>query len=111
MERMFRDTDYVSPFLFEMSNFVGKKWNLSVLWELRNHKSMRYNEILESLGGISPSTLADVLKSLQKESLVKRSAHGKVPPYRVQYSVTKKGLDLLIASSYLIKWAIKKKKH
>ena len=111
MERLLQNTDYVSPFLFELSDFAGKRWNLRVLWELRNRKTMRYNELLESMKGISPSTLADVLKNLQKESLIKRSSHGKAPPYRVEYKITKSGLDLIIASSYLVKWAIKKKKH
>lgn len=111
MKGLLQNTDYVSPFLFELSDFVGKRWNFRLLWELRNRKVMRYNELLESLKGISPSTLADVLKRLQKESLVKRVAHGKVPPYRVEYSITKKGLELIIASSCLVKWMIKKRKH
>jgi DNA-binding HxlR family transcriptional regulator len=91
-----------------MSRFVGKRWNFRVLWELRNRKVMRYNEILESLHGISPSTLADVLKSLQKEMLVKRAVYGKTPPLKVEYSITQKGLDLIVASSPLVKWAIQK---
>lgn len=111
MERLFRDIDYVSPFLFELSDFVGRRWNFRVLWELRNHKTMRYGELQASLGEISPSTLASVLRNLQKEDLIKRTSHGKSPPYRVEYKITKKGLDLIIASSYLVKWAIKKKKR
>ncbi|HXG74830.1 MAG TPA: helix-turn-helix domain-containing protein [Candidatus Nitrosotenuis sp.] len=111
MERLFRDIDYVSPFLFELSDFVGKRWNFRVLWELRNHKTMRYGELLVALNGISPSTLASVLRDLQNEGLIKRIAHGKSPPYRVEYKITKKGLELIIASSYLVKWAIKKKKR
>ncbi|MEO9308872.1 MAG: helix-turn-helix domain-containing protein [Nitrososphaera sp.] len=111
MERLFKDIDYVSPFLFELSDFVGRRWNFRVLWELRNHKSMRYGEILVALEKISPSTLASVLRNLQNEGLIKRTSHGNGPPYRVEYKVTKKGLELIIASSYLVKWAIKKKKH
>ncbi|MDC8438040.1 MAG: helix-turn-helix transcriptional regulator [Candidatus Nitrosotenuis sp.] len=103
-----QSSDYISPFLSEMSRFVGKRWNFRVLWELRNRKVMRYNEILESLHGISPSTLADVLKSLQKEMLVKRAVYGKTPPLKVEYSITQKGLDLIVASSPLVKWAIQK---
>jgi DNA-binding HxlR family transcriptional regulator len=72
---------------------------------------MRYNQLLESLDGISPSTLADVLKNLQKDRLLRRESHGRTPPYRVEYSITKKGLELIIASSYLVKWMIKSKKR
>lgn len=69
---------------------------------------MRYNEILESLRGISPSTLAETLRYLEKESLIKRSVFGKNPPLKVEYSVTEKGLALIVASSSLVKWAIRK---
>jgi DNA-binding HxlR family transcriptional regulator len=81
-----------------------------VLWELRNHKKMRYSEILESQKGISPSTLSEVLRSLQKEELVKRIKHGKFPPCTVEYNITKSGIDLIVASSALVKWAMKNKK-
>lgn len=71
---------------------------------------MRYSEIIESQKGISPSTLSEVLRSLQKEGLVKRVRHGKVPPYTVEYSITKSGIDLIVASSALVKWAMKNKR-
>jgi DNA-binding HxlR family transcriptional regulator len=102
--------DYVRPFLGRISNFCAKKWNFQVLWELRNHKKMRYSEILESQKGISPSTLADVLRSLQSEGLIRRTKYGKTPPYKVDYSITKSGIDLIVASSDLIKWAMKNKR-
>lgn len=111
MERVFEDIDYVRPFLHEVSNIVGKRWNFRILWEMRNQKKIRYNELLYSLHGISPSTLSDVLKYLQKESLVRRVAHGDVPPLKVEYNITQKGLELIIASSSLIKWTMKEKKR
>ncbi|MCA2003926.1 MAG: helix-turn-helix domain-containing protein [Candidatus Nitrosotenuis sp.] len=102
------NTDYIAPFLYEISNFIGKRWNFRVLWELRAHKKMRYNELLESLSGISPSTLAETLRYLEKESLIKRSVFGNNPPFKVEYNVTEKGLALIVASSSLVKWAIRK---
>ncbi len=110
VERVLGDIDYVRPFLHEVSNIVGKRWNFRVLWEMRNQKKMRYNELLYSLRGISPSTLSDVLKYLQKESLIQRVAHGDFPPLKVEYNITKKGLELIIASSSLIKWTMKEKR-
>lgn len=109
MAQALQNVDYVSPFLLEVSNIVGRRWNFRVLWVLRN-KKMRYGELFESLKGISPSTLAEVLRQLQKESLIRRTVHGKAPPLKVEYNITKKGLELVVASSSLIKWAMKKKK-
>lgn len=102
------DIDYVSPFLSEVANFIGKRWNFRVLWELRTHKNMRYNEILANLRGISPSTLAETLRYLEKQSLIRRARYGKSPPFRVEYSITESGIALIVASSPLIKWAIKR---
>lgn len=108
MAQAFQNTDYVGPFLLEVSSIVGRRWSFRILWELRN-KKMRYGELLETLKGISPSTLAEVLRHLQKESLIRRKVHGKVPPLKVEYNITKKGLDLVVASSPLIKWVMRKK--
>jgi DNA-binding HxlR family transcriptional regulator len=71
---------------------------------------MRYSQIFESQKGISPSTLSEVLKSLQREGLATRAKYGRVPPYTVEYSITKSGIDLIVASSALIKWAMKNRK-
>jgi DNA-binding HxlR family transcriptional regulator len=51
-----------------------------------------------------------VLRSLQKEGFVKRVKHGKFPPYTVEYNITKNGIDLIVASSALVKWAMKNKR-
>lgn len=104
-----QSSDYIGPFLQEVSVLVGKRWSFRVLWELRGRKKMRYNEILQSLISISPSTLAETLRYLEGESLVKRASYGKNPPFRVEYSITEKGMNLIIASSPLVKWAIQKR--
>jgi DNA-binding HxlR family transcriptional regulator len=102
--------DYVKPFLSDVSSIIGKRWNFRVLWKLRA-KSARYCEIFDSLDGISPSTLSSVLRQLQKGDLIKRAVHGNTPPLKVKYSITKKGLELIVASSSLIKWAMHEKRH
>jgi DNA-binding HxlR family transcriptional regulator len=111
MDTVLKNIDYVRPFLAEVSKIIGRRWNFGVLWELRNKKKMRFSQLHESLVGISPSTLTDVLKYLQKEGFIKRTAHGKIPPLKVEYSITDKGLGLIIASSSLIKWTMREKKH
>jgi DNA-binding HxlR family transcriptional regulator len=101
--------DYVRPYLGEVSSFVGKRWNFGVIWELRNNKKMRFNQLSSSLAGISPSTLSSTLKRLEKNGLITRTRYGKTPPFKVEYSITKKGIDLIVASSPLIKWVMKKR--
>ena len=103
-----RHQDYVRPYLGEVSSFVGKRWNFGVIWELRNNKKLRFNELLASLAGISPSTLSSTLKGLERNGLVASTRYGKTPPFKVEYRITGKGIDLIVASSPLIKWAMKK---
>ena len=104
-----RHQDYVRPYLGEISSFVGKRWNFGVIWELRNNEKMRFNQLLLSLTGISPSTLSSTLKNLENSGLIERTRYGKSPPFKVEYGITKKGIDLIVASSPLIKWAMKKR--
>lgn len=86
---------------------ISKKWSLLLVNEIGNHGSLRYNDLLEELKGISPSTLASMLKELQKEDILSRQAFNEIPP-RVEYSLTKRGKELRIAIMPLLKWAIKK---
>jgi len=86
---------------------IGKKWSLLIVNEIGNHGSLRYNDLLDELSGISPSTLATMLKELQKENIISREAFNEIPP-RVEYTLTKRGKELRIAIMPLLKWATKK---
>jgi len=86
---------------------IGKKWSLLVVNEIGNHGSLRYNDLLKELKGISPSTLTLMLKELVKEEILSRHAFNEIPP-RVEYSLTDRGKELRVAIMPLIKWATKK---
>lgn len=49
----------------------------------------RFGELEDSLGGMSPRTLANKLKKLEKERLITRRNFSK--PIRFHYELTKKG--------------------
>ncbi len=80
---------------------------LRVLFELRRVNAIRYNDLLESLEGISTSTLSTI-KNLQKGDLVRRRSAGKNPPFKVEYSLTKKGFSFMMAFYPLLKWVAQK---
>jgi len=67
---------------------ISKKWALLIINAIGNYGSLRFNRLMEELQGISPKTLADTLKQLQVESLLKRESFAEIPP-RVEYSLTK----------------------
>ncbi len=62
---------------------------------------------MQRLDGISPKTLADVLKDLRKENLIHREPFSEIPP-RVEYSLTEDGKQLCEAVLPLIQWAEKR---
>ena len=86
---------------------IGKKWGLLIINEIGNHGKLRYNELMSELKGISPSTLATMLKDLEKEDLIEKQVFREIPP-RVEYSLSARGKDLREAIIPLIKWATKK---
>jgi DNA-binding HxlR family transcriptional regulator len=83
---------------------IGKKWALLIINVIGNYGSLRFNKLMEELHGISPKTLADTLKRLQNEQLLKRESFAEIPP-RVEYSLTEDGQGLREAVVPILRWA------
>lgn len=83
---------------------ISKKWALLIINAIGNYGSLRFNKLMEELHGISPKTLADTLKQLQNEQLLKRESFAEIPP-RVEYSLTEDGRGLREAVVPILKWA------
>lgn len=86
---------------------IARKWSLFVLNVIGNNDRSRFNNIMQQLDGISPTTLTETLEKLQELGLVKREAYAETPP-RVEYSLTALGLDLRNAIIPLLLWAARK---
>ena len=86
---------------------ISKKWTLFVVNALGNRGTLRFNDLMKELNGISPKTLSDTLKDLQIEQIIKRESFAEIPP-RVEYSLTEKGTELRKAIMPLLKWAATK---
>ncbi len=83
---------------------IGKKWSLLLINAIGNSSKLRFNQLIDQLKGISPTTLADTLKELQREGLIKRESFAEIPP-RVEYSLTIDGAKLRTAILPLLKWS------
>lgn len=59
---------------------IGKKWALLIVNAIGNNGKLRFNGLMEELGGISPKTLSDTLKELQAEGLIRRESFSEIPP-------------------------------
>jgi len=83
---------------------ISKKWALLIINAIGNHGKLRFNNLTQELGNISPKTLSDTLKKLQTEGLIKRESFAEIPP-RVEYSLTRDGAELRKSIIPLLKWA------
>jgi len=83
---------------------ISKKWALLIVNALGNRGKLRFNDLMEELGGISPKTLSDTLKELQTQGLITRESFAEIPP-RVEYSLTQGGVELRKSIIPLLKWA------
>ena len=69
------------------------KWTVEIIVALSRARSLRFNEMRDQLAGISGRTLSQRLKDLEEQGLVARRIHDE-RPVRIEYSLTKKGMDV-----------------
>ncbi len=89
---------------------ISKKWALLIVAVVGSYGRLRYNGILEQVKGISPKTLADTLKELEKSGIIEREAFNEIPP-RVEYYLTEDGRKLRDAVVPLLRWAVDRSKE
>jgi Predicted transcriptional regulators len=85
----------------EALSLVSKKWLLLPLNSIAVYGPFRYNELLARLHPISPKGLADVLKLMADNDLIRRESSGDAAFYKI----TEKGQDLDSAALPLLKWS------
>jgi DNA-binding HxlR family transcriptional regulator len=86
---------------------ISKKWALLIISALGHHDRLRFNDLMSIIESISPKSLTDLLKELQKKGLIQREAFSEIPP-RVEYFLTDDGKELCEAILPLIQWAEKR---
>src|ERR1700746_1211202 len=82
---------------------VGDKWALLILLLLRAD-TRRFNQLRRAIEGISQKMLSQVLKSLERDGLIRRRVIATVP-VTVEYSITPLGKTLAGAVDPLRDWA------
>lgn len=95
----------VTPLLQKLQG----KWKSQVLYELCIKNPIRFGEIKKNLPGITNTMLSNVLKELDEDGLISRIQFNEIPPH-VDYSFTKKGLDLMPVFYQIMVWGFKHEK-
>lgn len=81
---------------------IGNRWSLLVLLNL-SRGTKRFSELKREIGDVSQRMLAETLRGLEQDGLVKRRVHATVPP-KVEYSLTPLGESLFEQVQSLINW-------
>ncbi len=84
-------------------DIVGDRWTLLVIRDMLFAAKRRYGDFLDSAEGITTNILAERLKRLEREGLVKKVLYSEHPP-RWEYHLTPKGKALEPAIRALFDW-------
>lgn len=82
---------------------VGDKWALLVLHRLADGP-VRFNALRREIHGVSQKVLSQVLKRLERDGLIARTAYATVP-VTVEYALTGLGQCLTANVGPLLRWA------
>lgn len=97
------EKEIMCPLEYGLEIFGGK-WKSRIICVLCFHKTLRYNQLKKELTTISDAVLAEMLKELINDGLIKRVQYNEVPP-RVEYSLTDKGYSVLPILQSICNWS------
>jgi len=95
--------------LESVTDYISKKWTMSIIITIGNFGNLRFNDLLRRIEGATAKIISQRLKELEEENIVIRKSFNELPP-RVEYSLTKKGKDLTKALFPLLNWSENKSK-
>ncbi len=90
--------------LKDVLDVIGGKWAMPIIYNLSKGK-MRFKEIESTIQGINTRMLVKELKNLEANGIISREVFATVPP-KVEYTLTKKGSELLPSIKSLHRWGL-----
>jgi DNA-binding HxlR family transcriptional regulator len=95
------DVQKARPVLEQIAN----KWSVLILTVLCTRPS-RFNEIMRRLDGITHKALAEALKRLERNGLIRREVLTTTTPVGVEYTITSLGRSLQQPFEALYAWSM-----
>lgn len=92
--------------LLDVEKAIANKWSILILTVLCSRPS-RFNEIMRRLEGITHKALADALKRLERNGLIRREVLTTTTPVGVEYTITSLGRSLQQPFEALYAWSMK----
>jgi DNA-binding HxlR family transcriptional regulator len=92
----------------EIVTQMAEKWTLWTMAVLAEAGApMRFSRVMEQVEGVSQKSLTKTLRGLERDGLVTREVFPEVPP-RVEYAITKLGIEMLGQVHPLWMWAVER---
>jgi DNA-binding HxlR family transcriptional regulator len=95
------DSDCISSAM----EIIGSKWTALILHDLFSGPK-RFCELERSISIINPRTLSRRLDDLEDHGIITKQCYAEAPP-RIEYTLTKKGHDLLPILKQMAIWGTK----
>ena len=96
------EKDIRCPLEYGLDVFGGK-WKSRILCVLSDGQ-LRYSVIRQEMTDVTDAALANALKDLQANELVKRIQFEEIPP-RVEYALTEKGRSVIPVLQHIGRWS------
>ncbi len=84
---------------------VGSKWTMLLIHNIFEGNN-RFGELQRALPGISPKTLTQRLRDLERDEIITKKVYAEVPLH-IEYSLTEKGKSLRGVFRSLENWGHK----
>jgi DNA-binding HxlR family transcriptional regulator len=81
---------------------IGGKWKVPILYHLQEGPR-RFSELRRLLHPVTPRMLAQQLRELERDGMVRRKIFAQVPP-RVEYSLTPAGKSVQPVIAAMCQW-------
>lgn len=80
------------------------RWKVPILWELFESSTLRFSQLRRRLHPCTQKMLAQHLREMERDGLVRRKVFAQVPP-RVEYSLTPSGKSMRPVVEAMVAWA------
>ena len=83
---------------------IGGRWKVLILRELFDG-AQRFNELHRRVRGVTQKVLAQQLREMERDGLVRREVYPEIPP-KVEYSLTALGRSLIPILDAMHQWGL-----
>jgi len=83
---------------------IGNKWK-PIIIHMLNKRTLRFGQLDAIIPMITRKVLVEQLKELEEDGIIIRNSFKEIPP-RVEYSLSKQGLELLPIFQNMMEWNI-----